>query len=109
MPSRYRHSRLSEGKVRDDVYRALAKPSGEGLSPLESVKAVADVANSCFGRAWKIPGEDAASLDTDNAPWEEQGDAEDVGGPVPGPAGGQDGSREGECEDSYPVHGLHVY
>ena len=62
MPSRYRHSRLSEGNVRDDVYMALAKLSGEGLSPLESVKAVADVANSCFSRAWEIPGEDAEAL-----------------------------------------------
>ena len=41
MPSiLYRHVRLCERKVRDDVYEALAILSGVGLSLLVSVKAV---------------------------------------------------------------------
>lgn len=70
MPSRYRHVRFSERKVRDDVYKALANLSGERLSLLESVKAIVEVANSFFGRTWKIPGEDDERFDIDTMPHE---------------------------------------
>lgn len=68
MPSRYRHVRISERKVRDDVYKALANLTGEGLSLLEAAKAVVEVANSCFDRTWKIPSEDDESYDLDTMP-----------------------------------------
>ena len=68
LPLEYRHVRLSERKVKDVIYTALANLSGEGLSLLESVKAVVEVANVCFGRNWKISADDDESFDTDTMP-----------------------------------------
>ena len=68
LPIEYRHVRLSERKVKDVIYEALASLSGEGLSLLESVKAVVEVANVCFGRNWKIPADDDQSFDNDTMP-----------------------------------------
>ena len=52
--------RLSERKLKDDVYKALENLIGEGLSLLESSKAVVKVGNSCFGRTRKIAEEEDA-------------------------------------------------
>ena len=68
MPPKFRHIRISERKVKDDVYKCLANLSGEGLSLQESVKAVVEVANSCFGRSWKIPAEEDESFNIDTMP-----------------------------------------
>ena len=68
MPEQYKHVRKSERKVKDEVYTALANLSGEGLSLLESVKAVVEVANCCFGRSWKIPVEEDKTFDIDTMP-----------------------------------------
>jgi hypothetical protein len=68
LPLEYRHVRLSERKVKDVFYTALANLSGEGLSLLESVKAVVEVANVCFGRNWNISADDDESFDTDTMP-----------------------------------------
>jgi hypothetical protein len=68
MPPKFRHVRISERKVKDDVYKCLANLSGEGLSLQESIKAVVEVANSCFGRSWKIPAEEDGTFDIDTMP-----------------------------------------
>ena len=68
LPIAYRHVRLSERKVKDVIYKALANLSGEGLSLLESVKAVVEVANCCFDRKWRIPSDDDQTLDINTMP-----------------------------------------
>ena len=68
LPLEYRHVRLSERKVKDVIYKALGNLSGEGLSLLESVKAVVEVANVCFGRNWKIPADEDETFDNDTMP-----------------------------------------
>ena len=64
-PIAYRHVSLSERKVKDVIYKALANLSGEGLSLLESVKAVVEVANCCFDRKWNITSEEDKTCDED--------------------------------------------
>ena len=54
MPQKYKHIRKSERKVRDDIYKDLGNLSGEGLSSLESVNAVFEVANTCFDRNGRL-------------------------------------------------------
>ena len=53
LPPTMRHIRVSENKVRDEVYRALSNLVGAGLSESEAAKAVVIVSNRMFGRSFK--------------------------------------------------------
>ena len=53
LPKRFRHTRDSERKLKDDFYKTIANLSGAGLSVKESSSAVVLVGNGMFGRSWK--------------------------------------------------------
>ena len=53
LPLRYRHVRDSERKVKEVIYRAIAKLMGKGLSLHEATLSVMIVANTLFDRNWK--------------------------------------------------------
>ncbi len=57
LPQEFQHIRVSERKVRDEFYKAVANLSGKGLSISESSSAVIEVGNTMFGRRWRNPGE----------------------------------------------------
>ena len=67
-PKEYQHIRVSERKVRDEFYKAVANLSGGGLSVGEASSAVIEVGNTMFGRRWKKPGESDDTLDIDTVP-----------------------------------------
>ena len=54
LPLGYRHVRDSERKVKEVIYRTIAKLMGKGLSLHEAVHAVTIVANMLFDRNWGL-------------------------------------------------------
>ena len=54
LPLSYRHVRDSERKVKEVIYRTIAKLMGKGLSLHEAVLAVIVVANMIFDRNWDL-------------------------------------------------------
>ena len=57
LPERYKHIRISERKVREEVYQTFADLSGQGLSMDECSTAIVFVGNGLFGRKWSKAGE----------------------------------------------------
>ena len=55
LPLSFRHVRDSERKVKEVMYRCVAKLIGKGLSLAEAVQSVTTVANMLFDRHWKDP------------------------------------------------------
>lgn len=63
LPLQFRHIRLSERIVRNEVYQAMAQLDGYGFSYRECQVAIMVVGNTLFGRQWKLPVENEKSSD----------------------------------------------
>ena len=68
LPSLFRHIRISERKVKDQVYKTVANLIGNGLSLDEACNALIEVANGLFGRNWKKGDHDEDLYDRDTLP-----------------------------------------
>ena len=68
LPKKYRHIRISERKVREEMYKTVANLSGKGLSLDEACNAVIDVGNGIFDRNWKKGDLEENIYDRDTMP-----------------------------------------
>ena len=68
LPKEYRNIRISERKVREEVYETVANLSGNGMSLDEACNAIIDVGNGLFGRKWKKSDMEENNFDADTLP-----------------------------------------
>lgn len=68
MPEKYKHCRLSERKVKGELYQTCANLSGQGFSIDECSSAILEVANGMFGRKWKKAEESKENFTIDTIP-----------------------------------------
>ena len=67
LPESFRHIRISERKVKEEVYQTYAGLSGQGLSLDECNTAITMVGNGLFGRRWSKAGV-KKTIDNDTLP-----------------------------------------
>ena len=68
LPKQFRHLRISERKLREELYKTIATLIGNGLSMDESCNAVIEVGNGLFGRKWKKGDLEENVYDCDTLP-----------------------------------------